>query len=83
MIPQHYIEKAVAAAEANWAPPADWAHAKTRKQVTAALEAVAADIWDEGWKAGLDYEADWTYYRAGERPRPKLPAHPYRSSETA
>lgn len=74
MIPRDLIEKAVAAAEANWAPPDDWQHEKTYSQVSAALYAVYNDIaapaYDEGYEEGpydraFGYEYD----------------NPYRSSE--
>lgn len=76
MIPKHLIDKAVTAAEANWAPPADWAHAKTRQQVTAALEAVYNDIaapaYEEGYEEG-PYDRAFGYERE----------NPYRPSEDA
>ena len=52
MIPDYIIDKAVAAAGDNWVLVFDWEHDKLYAQVHAALEAVAADIWDEGERAG-------------------------------
>lgn len=76
MIPQHIIDKAVTAAGENWALNFEWEHDKLHAQVHAALEAVAADIWDSGYEAGKED----TFYRAfGHKPIP----NPYRASETA
>ena len=55
MIPDHLIDKAVHAAGENWARTREWQHDKLHAQVSAALEAVAADIWDEGWEQGMAY----------------------------
>ncbi|WP_193104683.1 hypothetical protein [Brachybacterium sp. FME24] len=52
MIPDHIMDKAVNAAGENWALALDWEHDKLYAQVHAALEAVAADIWDQGYEAG-------------------------------
>lgn len=52
MIPDHLIGKAVHAAGENWVLTFEWEHDKLHAQVYAALEAVAADIWDEGWDVG-------------------------------
>ena len=54
MIPDHLIDKAVHAAGENWALTLEWQHDKLHAQVRAALGAVAADIWDEGYAA-----AEW------------------------
>ena len=54
MIPDHLIDKAVRAAGENWVLTFEWEHDKLHAQVHAALEAVAADIWDEGNLAGCD-----------------------------
>ena len=48
MIPDHLIDKAVHAAGENWVLTFEWEHDKLHAQVYAALEAVAADIWDQG-----------------------------------
>ena len=50
-IPRHIIQKAKDAAIENWVLHEDWEHDKAWAQVTAALEAVAADIWEEGYAA--------------------------------
>lgn len=58
MIPEHVINKAVTAAGSNWVLTFDWEHDKLHAQVHAALEAVAADIWEQGWiTRHLDGEA--------------------------
>ena len=54
MIPDHLIDKAVHAAGENWVLTFEWEHDKLHAQVHAALEAVAADIWHEGYAA-----AEW------------------------
>ena len=68
MIPDHLIDKAAAAIYASsafgdrfaldaWHDMADDNPVKTttRMFARAALEAVAADIWDEGWAQGMAY----------------------------
>ena len=52
MIPDHLIDKAVRAAGENWVLTFEWEHDKLHAQVHAAIEAVAADIWDQGWDVG-------------------------------
>ena len=92
MIPDHLIDKAVRAAGENWRLAFDWEHDKLHAQVHAALEAVAADIWDDGYRAGFvdgpiicacgawnDSECACGNYGNGETPEP----NPYRASETA
>ena len=82
MIPDHLLDQAVAAIYASTAFGDKFAldawydmddgnpfKVRTRELATAALEAVAADIWDEGEYAGLD--------RSESHP------NPYRASETA
>ena len=82
MIPDHYIDQAAAAIYASsvfgdrfaldaWHDMNDNNPVKTttRMYARAALEAVAADIWDEGDYAGCD--------RSENHP------NPYRASETA
>ena len=67
MIPDHLIDQAAAAICASTAFGDKFAldawhdmddgnpfKARTRELATAALETVAADIWDEGYEAGLD-----------------------------
>lgn len=84
MIPDYIIDKAVAAAGDNWVLVFDWEHDKLYAQVHAALEAVAADIWDQGQKSGLRYAGR---VLAAERiARPDLPGapstNPYRIEHT-
>ena len=52
MIPDHLIDKAVRAAGENWVLTFEWEHDKLHAQVHAAIEAVAADIWGQGWDVG-------------------------------
>lgn len=60
MIPDHLIDKAVHAAGENWVLVFEWEHDKLHAQVHAALEAVAADIWEEGARAMIDgHDTDW------------------------
>ena len=78
MIPDHLIDKAVHAAGENWVLTFEWEHDKLHAQVRAALEAVAADIWDEGSAAfEIAYKCDHA------DPWPHLRNNPYRASETA
>ena len=78
MIPDHLIDKAVHAAGENWVFTFEWEHDKLHAQVHAALEAVAADIWDEGSAAfEIAYKCDHA------DPWPHLRNNPYRASETA
>ena len=78
MIPDHLIDKAVHAAGENWVLAFEWEHDKLHAQVHAALEAVAADIWDEGSAAfEIAYKCDHA------DPWPHLRNNPYRASETA
>lgn len=72
-IPQHLIDKAVRAAGDNWVMAFDWEHDKLYAQVHAALEAVAADIWDEGFDAGEFYEHNY-----GNESGTDYPDNPYR-----
>ena len=64
MIPQHLIDKAARAMHANGpiggeteeyedTPP--WYQVVTERRARAALEAAAAEIWDEGWSQGMAY----------------------------
>lgn len=68
MIPKHIIEKAVNAAEDNWIVIDQWQHDKTWAQVSAALEAVAADIWDDAYNAGFKDSKIWE--QTGDTPNP-------------
>lgn len=56
MIPKRLIDKAVRAAGENWVLNFEWEHDKLHAQVHAALETVAADIWEDGYDAGSDDE---------------------------
>ena len=58
MIPDHLIDKAVHAAGENWVLTFEWEHDKLHAQVHAALEAVAADIWDRGHVCGYSDAQD-------------------------
>lgn len=74
MIPDHIINKAIRALiTAEGRDPDDhcdeWKYAAYEDDARTILEAVAADIWDEGEYAGLD--------RSDDHP------NPYRASETA
>ena len=69
MIPDHLIDKAVRAAGENWVLTFEWEHDKLHAQVSAALEAVAADIWDD---AIDDTAGQGTI---------QIPPNPYRASE--
>lgn len=92
MIPERIIDKAVHAAGENWVLTFEWEHDKLHAQVHAALEAVAADIWDGGYRAGFsdgpfvcaceawnDGECACGNYGNGETAQP----NPYRATETA
>ena len=88
MIPDHLIDKAAAAIYASsvfgdrfaidaWHDMADDNPVKTgtRELATAALEAVAADIWDAGYDVGR-FDGGCASYTSTED-------RPYRASETA
>ena len=90
MIPDHLIRRAAQAALAKGVygepdsddllddmHPADLA--ATLDTTRAALEAVAADIWDEGYEAG---EEDG-YLMGRDEPFDASAPNPYRASETA
>ena len=79
MIPDHLIDKAAHAAGENWSLVFEWEHDKLHAQVHAALEAVAADIWDEGWSQGMAYV---TGMERGTDDDHAI-TNPYRASETA
>ena len=78
MIPDHFIDRAAQAIVAGMGSkslladmhPEDAAYA--RADARAALEAVAADIWDQGW---VSRHADGEQYT--------VTPNPYRASETA
>lgn len=93
MIPNHLIDKAVRAAGENWVLNFEWEHDKLYAQVHAALEAVAADIWEQGaesgWQAtgegwngeyanGTTHDGAQSFRDAGNDT-----PNPYRASETA
>ena len=87
MIPDHLIDKAAMSAYDDhywrdelyllWGELGDRIQDEYRALARAALEAVAADIWDEGEEAGLD-NALWKpgYEHCHVK-------NPYRASETA
>ena len=83
MIPDHLIDKAVRAAGENWRLAFDWEHDKLHAQVHAALEAVAADIWDEGEKAGYIGGQHDAHRWDPDEDNYEDPPNPYRASETA
>ena len=88
MIPDHLIDKAVQAAGENWVLNFEWEHNKLHAQVHAALEAVAADIWDEAYRRGVDDARIADDLRVDVGLGPDLYAqparqNPYRASETA
>ena len=87
MIPDHLIDKAAMAAYDDhywsdglyllWGELGDRIQGEYRALARAALEAVAAEFWDEGEEAGLD-NAHWEpgYEHCHIK-------NPYRASETA
>ena len=93
MIPDHLIDQAAMAAYDDhywrdelyllWGELGDRIQDEYRALARAALEAVAADIWDQGYVAGDDDRDRWwkapsTYvFRDADTP------NPYRASETA
>ena len=98
MIPDHLIDRAAQAIVTGMGSkslladmhPEDAAYA--RAEALAALETVAADIWDQGYRAGFsdgpficacnawnEGECACGNYGNGETPEP----NPYRASETA
>lgn len=89
MIPQHLIDKAAQAIVAGMGSssrlvdmhPEDAAYA--RADARAALEAVAADIWEEGCAAGIDWEAAWTAFNEFGGDEPDDITNPYLPSEDA
>ena len=93
MIPDHLIDKAAHAAGENLSLVFEWEHDKLHTQVHAALEAVAADIWEQGaesgWQAtgegwngeyanGTTHDGAQSFRDAGNDT-----TNPYRASETA
>ena len=92
MIPDHLIDKAAAAIYASsafgdrfaldaWHDMADDNPVKTttRMFARAALETVAADIWDEGWEQGMAYVMGMEHGTDDDH----ATTNPYRASETA
>lgn len=77
MIPDELIEKALYAYDTAAGPPYS-----STDGMRAALEAVAADIWDEATSAQAEWEWLAERGREGNRPNPQ-DANPYRASETA
>ena len=82
MIPDHLIDKGVDAlinpARTTDMVP-DWRLDVYRDTVQRIIEAVAADIWDEGYEAG---EEDG-YLMGRDEPFDGTAPNPYRASETA
>ena len=78
MIPEHLIDKAETAAIEQWGRTGDWDAA-----LIAALEAVAADIWDEGEKAGYIGGQHDAHRWDPDEDNYEDPPNPYRASETA
>ena len=88
MIPDHLIDQAAMAAYDDhyrsdelyllWGELGDRIQGEYRALARAALEAVAADIWDEGADAGETVG----YGIARDNWAPRI-ANPYRASETA
>ena len=92
MIPDHLIDKAAAAiyqatvfgdefAIDAWHEKADDSQVKinTRIFALAALNAVAADIWDQGWSQGMAYVVGMERGTDDDH----AITNPYRASETA
>ena len=89
MIPDHLIDKAAMSAYDDhywrdelyllWGELGDRIQDEYRALARAALEAVAADIWDEGYEAG---EEDG-YLMGRDEPFTETAPNPYRASETA
>ena len=103
MIPDHLIDQAAQALQDKIQDEYGWPRYQLseidaerrnerRKEARAALEAVAADIWDDGYRAGFvdgpiicacgawnENECACGNYGNGETPEP----NPYRASETA
>ena len=82
MIPDHLIDQAARAMKASVSDD-EWRNdvwdAPYVNNARAALEAVAADIWDEGYEAG---EEDG-YLMGRDEPFDASAPNPYRASETA
>ena len=89
MIPDHLIDKAAMSAYDDhywrdelyllWGELGDRIQDEYRALARAALEAVAADIWDEGWSQGMAYV---TGMERGTDDDHAI-TNPYRASETA
>ena len=98
MIPDHLIDKAAMAAYDDhywsdelyllWGELGDRIQGEYRALARAALEAVAADIWDEAYRRGVDDARIADDLRVDVGLGPDLYAqparqNPYRASETA
>lgn len=84
MISDHMIEKAAEASigmRLEGMHPEDAAYARGTAQKV--LEAVAADIWEQGFKEGCDHGYDLRMAENWNDEYPPEPANPYRPSETA
>ena len=92
MIPDHLIDQAAAAIYAATAFGDEFAldawhdmnddnpiKTTTRMYARAALETVAADIWDEGWSQGMAYVVGMERGTDDDH----TTANPYRTQETA
>ena len=89
MIPDHLIDKAAMAAYDDhywsdelyllWGELGDRIQDEYRALARAALEAVAADIWDEGWAQGMAYVVGMERGIDDDH----AITNPYRASETA
>ena len=89
MIPDHLIDKAAMSAYDDhywrdelyllWGELGDRIQDEYRALARAALEAVAADIWDEGWSQGMAYVVGMEHGTDDDH----AITNPYRASETA
>lgn len=89
MIPDHIIEKAAMSAYDDhywrdelyllWGELGDRIQDEYRALARAALEAVAADIWDEGWEQGMAYVVGME--RGIDDDLDHATTNPYRASE--
>ena len=93
MIPDHLIDKAAMSAYDDhywrdelyllWGELGDRIQDEYRALARAALEAVAADIWDEGEKAGYIGGQHDAHRWDPDEDNYEDPPNPYRASETA
>ena len=89
MMPDHLIDKAARAARENdrvgkwagieWEDLDQYTQDSYLNNARAALEAVAADIWDEGWSQGMAYVVGMERGMDDDH----AITNPYRASETA